>query len=91
LARFAAAFDRGMQLELVELLREGAGCEPLGWATELDRWPEADAAQLPLYRRRAGQLITQGGKLRSPKGINVKSGFPPKHAHTQRMKELLAA
>ena len=91
LARFDAAFDPGMQLELVELLCEGADCEPLGWAAGLARWPEAEAAQLPLYRRLAGLLITQGGRLRSPKGINVRFGFPPKHAHTQRMKDLLAA
>ena len=90
LQRFSAALAPGVRSELADLLREGsAQAELLSWAAFLRGWPAAEAANLPLYRRLAAQLVTQTGDLRSPKGVNKTTGYGPSQPHTVRMKALL--
>ena len=54
--------------------------------------PSADPATLPLWQGLSHLLLTGGGELRSPKGVNVGLGFPSdagNKAHKQRLQGLL--
>jgi ATP-dependent exoDNAse (exonuclease V) beta subunit len=56
--------------------------------------PSADPATLPLWQGLSHLLLTGGGELRSPKGVNVGLGFPSdagNKAHKQRLQDLLEA
>ncbi len=89
--RLAAALGHGDAAELVALVREGsAQSELLAWAAELTDWPAFGVDHAELHRALANLLVTKEGRLRSPKGINVKHGFPAKTASKERIARLLA-
>ena len=87
---FDSSFDHASRVALIDLLRDGASRhELLSWAAELREWPTPGGTQLARLRRLAGMLLTQGGELRKPGGVNVKSGFHAKQPYTQAFKALL--
>ncbi|MDB5985496.1 MAG: ATP-dependent helicase PcrA [Nevskia sp.] len=90
--RLAAALGEDDTAELVELVREGsAQSEVLAWAVAIERWPAFGVEHAALHRALAGLLVTKDGKLRSPKGITAKQGFPPKTTNKERLLRLLTA
>jgi ATP-dependent helicase/nuclease subunit A len=62
---------------LLALARGGADhSEALHWARGLETWPEDETTAVPIVHGLAGLLVTQDGRLRSPKGINARMGLP---------------
>ena len=51
-------------------------------------WPDVDEDQLPKWQTLCELLVTKAGTLR--KRLQAPDGFPPKAAHTEDMKHLLA-
>jgi ATP-dependent exoDNAse (exonuclease V) beta subunit len=69
------------------------GARPLLALTDLEWWPRAEVAHLPLWQGLADLLLTAAGQLRKPRGLTVKCGFPAGSqglAAKQRMQTLLS-
>jgi ATP-dependent helicase/nuclease subunit A len=66
--------------------RDNPFADCLGWS----QLPSSTADDASRWNLVADFLLTQNGELRSPTGINVKIGFPPKDPHKTEMQQLLA-
>jgi len=94
-ARLAAADARipdAIRRELPGLIRFAG--ETLGDAelAAFAGWPAPEPEMLPDWRRAAGMLLTAGGELRKPGGVNRNMGFPPEcRDEKARMKHILEA
>ena len=70
-------------------LPEASRPHPLEACSELGEFPSSDASQLPQWLGIVSLLCTNDGKLRSPRGINARLGFPPKTTEKQQLVEIL--
>jgi len=84
LALLHGRFPRDLQAELVRLaayagreLRNAGTAHVLTTCVELEEFPQPDGAVLAHWCALATLLLTAEGDWRSPKGINVRLGFPP--------------
>ncbi|SHI72698.1 ATP-dependent exoDNAse (exonuclease V) beta subunit (contains helicase and exonuclease domains) [Malonomonas rubra DSM 5091] len=68
------------------------GERPILTLTDLDWMPQAVVEHLPIWQGVADLLLTSGGDLRKPRGINKNCGFPTGDGHKDakiRMQSLL--
>lgn len=88
--RFYDALGPADAARLLTLARDGSGhSEGLDWAAELTAWPDFGTEHVEAHRKFAQLLVTQGGTLRSPGGVNVRLGFPAKTAPKAELQAVL--
>ena len=90
---FNAVLPAADRSEWLSILRVGAvhAPEQLGWAGGVESWPAPTAENVAPYRALANLLLTAGGEIRRPGGINKTQGFLPRLDYTLRYKSWLEA
>ena len=92
--RVRAELERSLQrlvLAELQLLRDAFDddvAREIAALRQLERFPEADLEDLPLWSAVAELLLTSGGEWR--KRVSVSIGFPPTHPWKPRLERLLA-
>jgi ATP-dependent exoDNAse (exonuclease V) beta subunit (contains helicase and exonuclease domains) len=87
---FLHALGRDDARRLLDSTRlAGADPDRLAWANALADWPEPGPEQAEAWQKLAALLVTQGGALRKPRGVDVRLGYASKSAAKQAICELL--
>ena len=96
LNQVSALLPRDLRRQLAQLaayaaanLPDASRPHPLEACSELDEFPLTDASQLPQWLGIVSLLCTNDEKLRSPRGINARLGFPLKTAEKQQLVEIV--